>query len=252
LTPNDLALRAMPDVISLDADGNARAIDLLHKALARDPGHALSTALAAWAHVQRVTYHFTTDLAGDRARGRELAHKARALAGDATSLAVLGNAFTLLHDLETADLIIRKALAVDGGSAWAWSRSGFIDLYKGDAESAIERFKIALDLAPHDSLAFNSLFGIGLAHLEAGRYPDAARWQECALMEHPSAIWIHRTLAPAYMFGGDEQEARRSVAALRNEYPDLTLSDVQEGMPPLAPTSLNLLVDALKTGGLPL
>ena len=165
---------------------------------------------------------------------------------------MLGNAVTLLHDLEAADLIIRKALAVDGGSAWAWSRSGFIDLYKGDAETAIERFKIALDLAPHDTLAFNSLLGIGCAHLEAGRYPESARWQERALKEHPSALWVHRTLAPAYMFGGAEAEARRSVAALREEYPELTLADVQEGMPPLAPTSRDLVGDALATVGLPL
>ena len=61
---------------------------------------------------------------------------------------MLGNALTLLHDVETADLVIRRALSVDGGSAWAWSRHGWIDLYKGEAESAIERFKIALDLAP--------------------------------------------------------------------------------------------------------
>jgi tetratricopeptide (TPR) repeat protein len=252
LSPNDLALRALPDVLSLDADGNARAIDLLQQALARDPGHALSTALAAWAHAQRVAYHFTTDLAGERARSAELAQKARTLAGDATSLAVLGNAFTLLHDLETADLIIRKALAVDGGSAWAWSRSGFIDLYKGDAESAIERFKIALDLAPHDSLAFNSLLGIGCAHLEAGRYPDSIRWQECALREHPSARWVHRTLTPAYAFGGAEPEARRSVAILRQEYPELTLAEVQRGLPPLAPTARNRVIEALETAGLPL
>ena len=47
-------------------------------------------------------------------------------------LAVLGNALTLLHELDAAELVIRKALAVDGGSAWAWSRSGWIDVYKGD------------------------------------------------------------------------------------------------------------------------
>jgi hypothetical protein len=54
------------------------------------------------------------------------------------------------------------------------------------------------------------------------------------------------------MFGGAEQEARRSVAALREEYPELTLSYLRQGMPPLAPTSRNLVIDALETAGLPL
>jgi tetratricopeptide (TPR) repeat protein len=157
----------------------------------------------------------------------------------------------LLHDLDTADLVIRKALSVDGGSAWAWSRSGWIDVYKGDVDAAIERFKIALDLAPQDALAFNSLVGIGCAHFQAGRYLDAARWQERALAEHPSAIWVHRTLCPAYVLAGAEPAARRSLAALRERYPELTVTEIQQGLPPLPRSFRDRLVDALLTVGLP-
>jgi AraC-like DNA-binding protein/tetratricopeptide (TPR) repeat protein len=251
LSPHDLTLRAMPGVLSLDAEGNARALDLLKRAMDRDPDHALATALAAWAHAQRVVYHFTATPLEERTRSADLARRARALPGDATVLAVLGNALTLLHDLEAADSVIGKALAADGGSAWAWSRSGWIDVYKGDAASAIERFKIALDLAPHDPLAFNSLVGIGCAHFRAGRYLDAAHWQERALVEHPSAIWVHRTLCPAYVLGGAGPEARRSFAALRQHYPELTVSEVQQGLPPLPQSFCDLVVDALHTVGLP-
>jgi tetratricopeptide (TPR) repeat protein len=251
LGAHDLAMRAMPGVLSLDAEGNARALELLERAMEQDPGHALATALAAWAHAQRVVYHFAAEPQSDRARGIELAHRAQALSGDASVLAVLGNALTLLDELDTAELVIRKALAVDGGSAWAWSRSGWLDVYRGDPESAIERLKIALDLAPHDSLAFNSLVGIGCAHFKAGNYAEAATWQERALIEHPSAIWVHRTLCPAYVLGGARLEARRSLAALREQYPQLTLSEVQRGMPPLPESYRNLVVDALNDVGLP-
>jgi AraC-like DNA-binding protein len=252
LSPHDLALRAMPGVLSLDAEGNSRALELLERAMERDPGHALATALAAWAHGQRVVYHFTENPDADLARSAELARKAQTLAGDATVLAVLGNAFTFLRDLDAADLMVRKALSVDGGSAWAWSRSGWLDVYKGDAESAIERFKIALDLAPHDSLAFNSLVGIGCAHFKVGNYVEAASWQERALVEHPTASWIHRTMCPAYVLIGAETDARRSVTALREDYPELTISEVQRGMPPLPRAYCDLVVEALHDAGLPL
>jgi AraC-like DNA-binding protein/tetratricopeptide (TPR) repeat protein len=251
LSSHDLALRAMPGVLSLDAEGNARALELLQRAMDQDPHHALATALAAWAHVQRVVYHFTAERQAERARSIELAHKAQALCGDATMLAVLGNALTLLNELDTADLVIRKALSVDGGSAWAWSRSGWLDVYRGESESAIERFKIALDLAPHDSLAFNSLVGIGCAYFKAGDYAEAASWQERALAEHPSAIWVHRTLCPAYVLSGAGLKARRSLAALQAQYPELTVSEVQRGMPPLPESYCNLVVDALHDVGLP-
>jgi AraC-like DNA-binding protein/tetratricopeptide (TPR) repeat protein len=248
----DLALRAMPGVLSLDAQGNARALELLERARERDPDNALATALAAWAHGQRVVYHLTEDPNEDRVRGLDLARKAQTLACNATVLAILGNAFTLVKDLDAAEMVIRQALSVDGSSAWAWSRSGWIDLYKGNAESAIERLKIALDLAPHDPLAFNSMVGIGCANFHAGRYSEAARWQERALSEHPSAAWAHRTLCPAYVLSGAAPQARRSLTALREEYPDLTVSDLQSGMPPLPQAYCGLVVDALHSAGLPL
>jgi len=47
LRPVRFDLAAMPGVLSLDADGNARALDLLQRAMDRDPAHALATALAA-------------------------------------------------------------------------------------------------------------------------------------------------------------------------------------------------------------
>lgn len=252
LSPRDLALRAMPGVLSLDADGNGRALELLGRALEQDPNHPLATALAAWAHIQRVVYHFTAEPRWERARSIELAEKARTLSGDATVLAILGNALTLLNELETADIAVRRALWLDGGSAWAWSRSGWIDAYRGDSESAIERFKIALDLAPQDPLAFNNFVGIGCAQFAAGNYLEAARWQQRALIEHPSAIWVHRTLCPAYVLGGAKPEARRSFQALRQQYPGLTVSEVQRGMPPLPETYCNLVVEALHDAGLPL
>ena len=251
VTAQDLALRAMPCVLSLDAEGNARALDLLNDAMERDPDNALSAALAAWAYGQRVVYHFTSAPAEERARSAELARRALALRADPTVLSIVGTALTLLHDVDAAEQVIGKALAADGSSAWAWSRSGWIDTYKGNAESAIERFMIALELAPNDSLAFNNMVGIGCAHFGAGRYADAARWQARALVEHPSSAWINRTLCAAYAFDGAEAEARRSLQALREKYPELTLPNITEGLPPLPKAYCDRVVEALHDLGLP-
>jgi hypothetical protein len=95
------------------------------------------------------------------------------------------------------------------------------------------------------------MVGIGCAHFKAGNYIEAARWQERALREHPSAIWVHRTLCPAYVLTGQSSEARRSLDALRLGYPALTVSDVQLGMPPLPESYRNLVVEALSDAGLP-
>ncbi len=251
LDPHELALRAIPGVLSLDAAGNAQALDLLERSMQQSPDQSLAVALAAWAHAQRVVYHLAADPARERARGLELARRAQSLPGDATMLAALGAAMTLLDELDDAAAVVRKALAIDGGSSWAWSRSGWLDVYRGDAESAIERLKIGLDLAPQDPLGFNSMVGIGCAYFMAGRYTDAVRWQQNALREHPSAIWVHRTLCPAYVLAGARSEARRSLDAWRSHHPDLTLSEVQNGMPPLPESYRNLVFEALSDVGLP-
>jgi len=247
----ELALRAMPGVLSLDAEGNARALELLERSMQQSPDQALAVALAAWAHAQCVIYHFTTDPVGERARGLELARRARSLSGDATMLAALGAAMTLLGEFDDATQVVRKALSIDGGSAWAWGRSGWLDVYQGDPDSAIERLKIGLELAPQDPLNFNSMVGIGCAYFMTGNYVEAARWQQTALREHPSAIWVHRTMCPAYVLAGDRSEARRSLDAWRAHHPDLTLSEVQRGMPPLPESYRNLVFAALSDIGLP-
>jgi AraC-like DNA-binding protein/tetratricopeptide (TPR) repeat protein len=251
LSPHDLALRAMPGVLSFDAEGNAQALEWLERAMAEDPNQSLAIALAAWARLQRVVYHFTTEPLEERARAIELTKKALTLSGDATTLAVLGSALTLLGEQDAAAQVIARALSADGGSAWAWGRSGWIDVYRGDPDSAIERFKIALDLAPHDALAFNHHVGIGCAHFIAGNYAESAAWQERALEQHPSAFWVHRTMCPAYVHAGMPSEARRSFGMLRVRYPELTLSRLKLGMPPLPAVHGDLVVGALVEAGLP-
>jgi hypothetical protein len=71
------------------------------------------------------------------------------------------------------------------------------------------------------------------------------------LAEHPSASWVHRTLCPAHVLAGQEPQARRSLGALRHNYPDLTVSEVQRGMPPLPQSYCDLVVGTLQEAGLP-
>jgi len=250
LTAQDLALRAMPGVLSLDEAGNACAIELLSRAMDRDPADPLPVALAAWAHAQRVVYYFGSDPPRDRAQSAEYARRALALRADPRVLAIAGTAMSLLDD-ESAGRVIAKALAIDGSSAFAWGRSGWIDVYRGHDDAAIERFMIALELAPSDELSFNHLYGIGVAHFNAGRFREAALWQQRALDEHPQLAWMHRTLCPAYMYAGARDEAADSARRLMDGYPELTLAKVTDGLPPLPRSSRERVVGALHDVGLP-
>jgi hypothetical protein len=62
---------------------------------------------------------------------------------------------------------------------------------------------------------------------------------------------VHRTLCPAYVLAGQAPQAQRSLVALRQHYPDLTVPEVQRGMPPLPASQCDLVVGALQEAGLP-
>jgi AraC-like DNA-binding protein/tetratricopeptide (TPR) repeat protein len=250
-TAYDLTLRALPDALSLERDRNRRALDLLGRAIESDSKHSLAIALAAWCHAQAVAYQFTDAPEQERGDALSLAKRALGIGGDATVYTVLGNAFSLANDLETADFVTQKALSLDGSSAWAWARSGLIDVWKGRSQSAIERLFIALDLAPDDPLAFNSFMGLGYAHFLHGRDVEAARWFQRAIAEHPAATWVNFALSPAYVFSGRKAEAQRCFADLQRVNPDLTISRVTAGLAFMPQPLRDRIACGLETLGLP-
>jgi len=161
----------------------------------------------------------------------------------------LAAGYTLAHDLKTASIHANRALELDGRSAWAWSRSGWVKAYGGEPQDAIERFQIARAMAPADPQNFLCSIGIAVAHFEAARYDEAIRWYEHALAEHPTAIWCNRSLAPAYALAGRKEQARQSVLKLTSMYPDLTIAQVRSGLP-LSPGFLDRAAQGLESAGL--
>ena len=211
----DLVMRALPYVWALEYEANKEAARLLDKALLLDPGYPLALSLAAWCRGQRIVYNWSKNLQEDKRETLRQAQAAAALApDDPFILTVLGAALTITREYQRAESMLERALSQDPNSAWAWNRSGWLHDYRDDPEIAIQHFERSLRLSPFDPMAFNCEMGIGCAHFIAKRYDLAAQWQEKALVAKPSAIWIHRTLAPAYALAGDLDKARESVAEL--------------------------------------
>lgn len=172
LDAQDLALRAMPSVLSLDAEGSERALRLLNSAMELDPDHALSAALTAWVHTQRAAYEFTAEPVVERARAAALARRALSLRCDPTALVAVGSALSLLHDVEGAEQVIGRALATGAGLRGPGAGAAGSTSTRATDESAIEKLTIALELAPDNSHAFNTMVEIGMAYFNAGLYRD--------------------------------------------------------------------------------
>jgi len=250
LNPWQLTMRALSCAISFEAKSEDMAIDLLDQAMTMAPHDPLPAALASWCHGLRAGHHFTPRPDDDRKAARALAMRAAQInAADPWAETFLAAGYTLAHDLGAAALHAERALALDGGSAWAWGRSAWIAAYGGEAREAVERFHIARNLAPGDPLTFLHAIGIGSAHLEAGRYNDAVRWYERALVERPNAVWNDRFRAAGYALAGRKEQASATLARFTRAFPDLTIAQIRTGLPH-TPSFLDRVSEGLESAGM--
>ena len=100
-----------------------------------------------------------------------------------------------------------------------------------------------------DPLSFLWAIGIGAAHFEAARYEEAIRWFKQAVAEHPTAVWNHRFMVPAYVLAGRRDEAKRSFAEFAHAYPELTIAEVRAGLP-YSTKFLDRLAEGLESVGM--
>jgi tetratricopeptide (TPR) repeat protein len=246
----ELTMRALPRVLSVEAAAEEMALELLERAMQVAPSDALPVALAAWCHGLRGCHNFCQRPDQEKASARELARRATLLnSGDPLTETMLSAGYCLAHDLATAAIHADRALELDGSSAWAWGRSGWIKAYAGEAAEAIERFQIARALAPADPLNFLCAVGIAAGHFWAARYDEAARWFERALAENPAAVWINHSLTSAYALGGRKERARQSFTELTRVAPDLTIAQVRSGLP-YRSDFLDRVADGLESAGM--
>jgi AraC-like DNA-binding protein/tetratricopeptide (TPR) repeat protein len=232
LTAWELSMRALPKVTLIEAESEGMALEYLNQAMELAPHDPLPVAMAAWCHGLRAGHHFTVKPETERAVARKLAGQAaRLCAADALAETMLAAGYTLAHDLGAAAIHAERALALDGGSAWAWGRSGWVKAYRGCASQAIEEFQIARSLAPTDSLSFLWSVGIASAAFQKAHYENSVHWYKRALAENPASTWIKRFLAPAYVLAGRMNDGRRTLREFTTVYPGVTIADVRSGLP---------------------
>ena len=247
----DFVMRALPYVWSLDQADNREALGLLTEAIDIDPNYPIALSLAAWCHGQQAVYNWSTTLDETKSEAMKLAKRAASLSGDdPLVLTVLGAAYTIINDHDSAETLLERAVSLDPNSAWAWSRLGWAKVYGEKPKQAIEHFEAALRLSPYDPMNFNCYVGMGCAYLVARDFGNSIRNFEHGLKEHPQAIWVYRILVPAYVEAGRSEDARAGVELLLQTYPDLTAAKVKKAMV-FTDTELDWLCERLIKAGLP-
>ncbi len=220
LTAYDLYLRALPHWLSFEKDRIAQALDLLGRAIERDPRFGPALALAAQSHAQLYLNGWADDQETNRSTGVDLARRAlRAAPDDPEFLVNAANALALYgEDIDVSVGMIDRSLTLNPSYARGWYVSSVLRIFAGQPDVALEHFEIFMRLSPRDRATVYRT-GIGGALFFNRRFDEAAAKLLESLEQAPNFVLTYRLLATCFTHMGRLDEAREIVERLRTITP---------------------------------
>ena len=224
LTAYDLYLRAYP-LYATSRKQLAEALALLEQAIVLDPNYAPALGSAALCCMQLVTDSANPGQSAIRQKGIEFGRRAVEIGGNAPD--VLADAAMALacfgEDINAMMTLMDRALAFNPSFARGWLFSGFLRLWAGQTDLAIEHAEIALRLSPRAEAGWTSYL-IGAAMFFSRRFEEGVRRLRLATEEMPGYTASYRFLAAGYAHMGLLEEARATIARLRAITPEVTVN----------------------------
>jgi tetratricopeptide (TPR) repeat protein len=196
---------------------NYEALRLFNSAIELDPDFASAYALAAMCYAFAKTNGWFSNTPNDIAEVTRLAQRAVELGkDDAIALAHSGWALAfIVRDLEVGAALIDRALVLNSDLAVAWSCGGWVKIWLGEPEPAIERFARVMRLSPLYRWKTGLGAGTAHAHFLLGRYDEAASWAAMALQDNADYQPGLRIAAASNAMAGRPEQAHKAVARLR-------------------------------------
>jgi len=249
----DYYLRGMPHLHRGTRDAIDKALPLFAKAIELDPDFASAYAAAAWCHFWRKVNGWNIDPPREDAEGARLARRAVELGrDDAVALARGGHAFAhFTGDLDAGIAMHDRAVMLNPNLAAAWFLGGFLRIWHGESDAAIEHFARAMRLSPLDPETYRMQGGMAAAHLFAGRFDAASALADEAFRNLPSFLLAAGVAAASHTLAGRPEEGRRAVAQLRKLGPLLRISNLGDWLPIRRAEDLATFADGLRRAGLP-
>ncbi|MFO1056476.1 MAG: BTAD domain-containing putative transcriptional regulator [Dongiaceae bacterium] len=249
----DYYLRGMAGVHDWSREANAQALAAFGRATALDPQFAAAYGMAARCYSQRKVSGWVVDQRADIAEAERLARRAVELGrDDAVALGTAGIVLAyVVGELEEGNQLIERALALDPNWAWGWLFGGWVKVWLGEAEPALDRVARAMRLSPRDPQRFNMSTVVAWGHFLAGRYAEARGAALAALSEKPDYVSALRLLAAAGALGGWPEDAARAMARLATLDPGASIAGIRARDPLRRDEDLARFAEGLRRAGLP-
>jgi len=253
LNAYDSFLRGMAEWHGWTRSSHNNALKLFYRAIELDPEFARPYALAAGCYLMRKANGWIVDRAAEITETQRLARLSASL-GRTDAVALAWSAHALGHvvgDINTGIGLIDHALRLNANLAVAWQRSGWLRVYAGDCEVAIEHLNRAIRLSPLDPLMHLAHSAKAFASFLLGNFDEASAQAERALHLRPEWPPALRVLAMSQARAGREQHARHTMARLRSLQPALRISNLHQQNFLQRPEHMASCIEAMRKAGLP-
>jgi TolB-like protein/Tfp pilus assembly protein PilF len=234
--------------------GHKDALQLFYRAIELDPDFASAYGMAAYSYCHRKTNGWMADRAEEIAETARLARRAVELdKEDAVALSCGGFALAyVVGELDAGVAFIDRALLLNPNLATAWIVSGWVRVWLGQPEVAIEHLARAMRLSPLDPLINRTRTTTAHAHFFAGRYDEASSWAAMALREWPDYQTALRIAAASNALAGRLEEGKDARQRLQKLDPKLRISNLKDELGPYhRPQDIVRYVEGLRAAGLP-
>jgi adenylate cyclase len=249
----DYYLRAAASLYRFTREETNEALKLTKIASDLDPEFALSYALGAQCYIQIKAFGWSTDAAEEIAETRRLARRAIELDKDDPSvLARAGFALAaVVGEVEEGAALLSRAINLDPNQTTARYWRGWIHIYLGEVDAAIEQFQVALSLNPLDPRIFAVQTGLAWAHFLAGRNEDASTWAATAVRQQPIFLPGQRIMMACHAMSGRVEEARQACMLALQLDPTQRISGIKDRTPFRRAEDIERLAQAFRIAGMP-
>jgi adenylate cyclase len=221
-TACDLYLRALGAGRSWEKKDYMEALDLLSQAIEQDATYGPAFALSAMYYAALNANGWTDDPEATRQKAVWLARRAaRNAGGDASTLGRAAYALGYLgENIDVAMALMDQSLHINPSFADGWRWSGWLRLWAGLPDVAIDHFERSLRLSPLEPRGATSM-ATGVAHFFARRLDEARTILLVSLHDHPDWVPTNRFLAACYAHLGQLDEAKTIIKRLHDLTPEV-------------------------------
>ncbi len=249
----DYVLRANAAWRHGDREANEESLRLAYKAIELDPRYGGAYARAALCINAKKQPHWMVDPEQETAEAMRLARLAIAFGSDdEVALAAAALVFGYLAgELDAAASLIDQAVELNPNSAFAWSVSGWLRLYMGAHELAIEHQNRAMRLSPRDPSRRIMISMMSAANFFLGRFEIAERIASEAVQLTSGHLPTLRMFAASLAMQGKRAQAEPVARRILSLDPTFRLSGVGDLIPLRRHEDLALYIEAMRLAGIP-